>query len=307
MDSKRIVIAGGSGFIGSTLAAHFSALGFSVAVLTRTPRQRTDSVQEIEWDGVHLGAWIAHLEGAAALINLVGKSINCPHTPENLREIAESRVNSVNLLAVAVSHVKVPPRVWAQASAVGIYGDTGDVIHDENSPCGRDALAGICRQWEGAFAAAKTPHTRKVTLRIGFVLGRNGGALPILSRLTKYFLGGAAGSGRQYVSWIHAADVAAMFAAAVANEKLSGTFNAVGPEAVTNAQFMRALRRAWHRPWSPPVPAFAIKLGARLLGTEPSLALVSQRCMARRFKDTGFRFQFGDLASALNDLCSKST
>src|SRR5579859_1101053 len=109
MDSKRVVIAGGSGFIGSVLAADFSARGFNVVILTRTPRQRTDSVREIEWDGVHLGTWIAHLDGAAAVINLVGKSINCLHTPDHLREIADSRINSVNLLAVAVSHVKVPP------------------------------------------------------------------------------------------------------------------------------------------------------------------------------------------------------
>lgn len=305
MNPKRIVIAGGSGFIGSALAGEFSAHRFEVVVLSRSPRQRTDGVREVEWDGVHLGEWIAQLDGAEAVINLSGKSINCPHTPENLQEITASRVNSVKTIAAAFGHVKVPPRIWVQASAVGFYGDTRDVARDESSPAGNDTLANICRQWEAAFTAASVPQTRKVTLRIGFVLGRNGGALPMLSKMTRWFLGGAAGSGRQYVSWVHMADLTAMFLTTVTNEKLSGTFNAVGPNAVTNAQFMRALRRTLHRPWSPPAPEFAVKLGARMMGSEASLALASQQCVPKRFLETGFRFRFTDVAPALNDLCRK--
>ena len=142
-----------------------------------------------------------------------------------------------------------------------------------------------------------------MTLRIGFVLGRESGALPVLAKLTKLFLGGAVGSGKQFISWIHLADLVQMLVAAVENEKLCGTFNAVAPNAVTNAEFMRELRRALHRPWSPPAPEFAVKLGARLMGSEPSLALISQRCEPKRFRETGFQFQFSELASALRDLC----
>jgi uncharacterized protein (TIGR01777 family) len=305
MNPKRIVIAGGSGFIGSALAADFSTRGFEVVVLTRSPRQRSDQVKEVEWDCIHIGAWISRLDGAEAVINLTGKSINCAHTPENLRGITDSRVNSVNLITIAINHVKVPPRVWVQASAVGFYGDTGDVARDEISPAGNDVLANICRQWEAAFAAANVPQTRKVMLRIGVVLGRNDGALPVLRRMTKWFLGGAAGSGRQYISWIHIADLTAMFVTAVPNEIFSGTFNAVGPNAVTNTQFMRELRRALHRPWSPPVPAFAVNLGARLMGSEGSLALVSQRVIPKRLLAAGFQFKFPDLPSALKDLFQK--
>ena len=305
MSPKRIVIAGGSGFIGSALAGEFSACGFELAVLSRSPRQRTDGIREVEWDGLHLGEWIAQLDGAEAVINLSGKSINCPHTPENLQEITASRVNSVKTLAAAFGHVQIPPRVWVQASAVGFYGDTSDVARDESSPAANDTLANICRQWEAAFTTASVPQTRQVTLRIGFVLGRNGGALPVLSKMTRWFLGGAAGSGRQYVSWIHIADLTAMFVAAITNEKLFGTLNAVAPNAVTNTQFMRALRRALHRPWSPPAPEFAVKLGARMMESEASLALASQRCVPKRFLETGFRFRFTEVASALNDLCQK--
>jgi hypothetical protein len=212
-------------------------------------------------------------------------------------------VDSVNALALAVARAEHPPRVWVQASAVGFYGDTGDVPRDETSPPGTDALANVCRQWESAFTAAAAPQTRKVTLRIGFVLGRDGGALPLLGRMTRCFLGGAAGSGRQYISWIHLGDLAAMFATAAMDERISGTFNAVAPQAVTNAQFMRELRRALHRPWSPPAPEFAVRLGVRLMGSEASLALVSQRCVPKKFLDSGFQFRFTEVAKALEDLC----
>jgi hypothetical protein len=243
------------------------------------------------------------LEGANAIINLAGKNINCPHTPQNLRDITASRVDSVNVIATAIRQARTPPRVWVQASAVGFYGDTRGVVCDESAPVGSDALANVCRQWEAAFAAVQSSQTRKVTLRIGFVLGRDGGALPVLSQLTRWFLGGAAGHGRQYVSWVHLVDLAAMFVAVVEGEKPSGTFNAVGPEAVTNAQLMRQLRRVLHRPWSPPAPAFAVKLAAWLMGSEGSLALASQRCVPRRILEAGFQFRFTDVASALSDLC----
>lgn len=299
---KRIVIAGGSGFIGGALAKEFLARGFEVVVLTRSPRPRADGVREVAWDGKNAGAWFQFLDGAEAVINLAGKSINCPHTPENLREITDSRVHSVQAITAAIEKVQMPPRVWVQASATGFYGDTGNVARDESAPAGGDTLANICRQWENAFIAVCAPQTRKVTLRIGFVLGRGGSALPVLSKLTRWFLGGAVGNGRQFISWIHLADLVRMFAAAVEGEKMSGTFNAVAPTPVTNAEFMRELRHALRRPWSPPAPVFAVKIGSRLLGSEASLALVSQRCVPKRFLEAGFKFEFAELPVALDDL-----
>jgi uncharacterized protein (TIGR01777 family) len=189
-----------------------------------------------------------------------------------------------------------------QASAVGFYGDTKENLCDENSSVGNDPLAGICRQWENAFNSAAAPKTRRVALRIGFVLGRDGGALSVLARLTKLFLGGAAGNGRQFISWIHLADLVRMFVAAVEQENLVGTFNAVAPNPVTNAEFMRELRRALDRPWSPPAPVFAVKIGSRLMGSEASLALVSQRCTPEKFLAAGFEFRFSTLRAALENL-----
>jgi uncharacterized protein len=304
MNQKRIIIAGGSGFIGTALTQELIARDYEVVVLTRSPSERGDGIKEVEWDGEHLGEWIKCLDGATAVINLTGKNINCPHTPENLRELTASRVNSVNAIAAAILHVKTSPRVWAQASAIGFYGDTKDNLCDENSPAGNDSLAEICKQWEAAFASAKTPATRKVLLRIGFVLGRDGGALPVLAKLTKCFLGGSAGSGKQFISWIQLADLTRMFVEAIENADLSGTFNAAAPKPVTNKEFMHELRRVLHRPWSPPAPEFAVRLGARLMDSEPSLALAGQRCAPKRFLAAGFEFHFSELRPALEEIFS---
>lgn len=301
MSVKRIVLAGGSGFIGQALAKALLVRGYEVVVLTRSPQPRT-GFREVEWDGMHIGEWINVLDGAEAVVNLTGRNVNCPHTQKNIQEILESRVNSVRAISLSFGHVKRPPRVWVQAGAIGYYGDTGDRVCDEDSPAGGDALAGVCKLWEGAFHAAATPKTRRVLLRIGFVLGRNGGALPVLSRLTKWFLGGSAGNGGQFVSWIHVADLVRMFIMAIEREHFSKTFNAVGAKPVTNREFMHELRHALHRPWSPAVPEFAVRLGARLMGSEPSLALASQCCVPNRFLEAGFEFEFPKLRPALKNI-----
>ena len=302
---KRLILAGGSGFIGTALAQEFVRRDWEVAILTRTPRQRQGGVKEFAWDGVKIGPWAAQLDGADAVINLTGKSINCRHTAANLRTIIDSRVHSVQALAAAIKQVQVPPRVWVQASATGFYGDTADQACAETGPSGTDTLSRICREWETMFKACAVPPVRRVVLRIGFVLGQGGGALPVLAKLTKNYLGGAAGSGRQYISWIHLADLVHVFAAAVEDETWSGIYNAVAPNPVTNAVFMRELRRTLRRPWSPPVPAFAVRLGAWVMGSEASLALVSQRCIPARLADARFLFRFPELPAALQDLCGK--
>ena len=300
--SRRIVLAGGSGFLGQSLAKELRARNHEVVVLTRTTRPRADGVIEAEWNGRQIGEWIKFLDGAEAVVNLSGKNINCPHTPENLRALAASRVDSVRAIQIALLHVKNPPRVWVQAGAVGFYGDCGDFLCDENTLNGSDNLAEICRQWEDAFHAVDAPKTRKILLRIGFVLGRDGGALPVLKKLAKWFLGGRTGSGRQFISWIHIADLARMFVEAIKREELSGTFNAVAPNPATNAEFMRELRRALHRPWSPPAPGWAVKFGSRLMKSEPSLALAGCRVAPKRFLEAGFKFRFPDLSDALKNL-----
>ena len=302
MQKKRIILAGGSGFIGRQLVPSLQAAGFEVVVLTRTPGRRQDGVRELPWDGRTCGAWAVEVDGAEAIINLAGKSINCPHTAENIRWLTASRVESVRAVSAAIELAKQPPRVWIQASAIGFYGDTGSNCYNEYSLGGQDTLATICREWENAVHLTEPQETRKVILRFGLIFGPSGGVLPILARLTRWFLGGAAGNGRQYVSWLHQADLVAMVQAVLADEHFTGIYNAVAPESVTNAELMRELRRILHRPWSPPVPVLAVKLGSRFTNSDPSLALASQRCVPTRFLDAGFTYRFPELATALQDL-----
>jgi uncharacterized protein (TIGR01777 family) len=301
-NKKRVVLAGGSGFLGQRLAQELLARNYEVVVLTRSPRERSDGVREVEWSGAHIGEWIQVLDGVDAVVNLAGRNINCPHTAENISVITESRVNSVRVLAASFDHVLHPPRVWVQAGAIGFYGDRGDQWCDEGTPNGGDKLAGICRLWENSFNSAVVPKTRRVLLRIGVVLDRNGGALPLLAKLTKWFCGGAAGSGKQYISWIDCADLNRMFIEAIERKDLSGTFNATAPNPVTNKEFMRQLRRALHRPLALPTPALGVRLGAWLMRTEPSLALSGCRCAPKRFLEAGFSFQFPDLRAALKNI-----
>ncbi len=168
-----------------------------------------------------------------------------------------------------------------------------------------DFVADVCEKWEAAFREIEAESVRKVVLRLGVVLAPHGGMLKVLSRLTRAFLGGRAGSGQQFISWIDLADVAEIFTRAVADEKLRGVFNTTAPQPVTNDEFMRELRRALHRPWSPPVPAFAIRLGAFIMGTEGDLALASQRAVPAHLLETGYNFISPSLRPALTKMFSR--
>ncbi|MGA3171495.1 MAG: TIGR01777 family oxidoreductase [Chthoniobacteraceae bacterium] len=301
--NDKIILAGGSGFLGRALASALTARGCSVVILTRTLRPRADgAITELQWDGKSPGPWAAALDGAAAVVNLTGRSVNCRYTPANRREIVESRVDSIRALAAAIAQCKTRPKVWVQASSLAIYGNAGDRWCDETAPPGDDFPSETCRLWEQAFDSITLPATRKVVIRISFALGPDGGALRTLATITRLFLGGAVGSGRQYISWIHNTDLVRMFEWAIERDDIAGPFNATGPNPVTNTQFMRELRRALGRPWSPPVPAWLARIGAWAMGTEASLALTGRRGVPRRFTELGFQFQFPGLRPAIESL-----
>ena len=296
---KRVVIAGGTGFVGQSLTRFLMARDYDIVVLTRASSHDDGGVAYEHWDGRTLGGWAQNLEHANALVNLTGRSINCRHTRKNRREIVESRVDSVRVLGQAIACCDQPPKVFVQAAGVGIYGDQGDRWCDEESAQGDDFPSQVCQRWEAAFTEISSPRTRKVLLRLGVVLGRDGAFLKVLSRLTRAFFGGYVGDGRQFVSWIHHADLARMFLKSIENEELTGVFNATAPDPVSNAELMRELRRALHRPWSPPVPKLAARIGSWLIGTQADLAFVSQRCAPKNFLDRGFHFEFPELRPAL--------
>jgi uncharacterized protein (TIGR01777 family) len=300
----RVVLAGGSGFLGRALTEEFVREGYEVVVLTRKPSKVSRArVREVEWDGRNVCAsWARELEGAAAVVNLTGRSVDCRHTAANRREILESRVHSVGAVGRAVRACAEAPRVLIQAGSLAIYGDAGTRVCDEHAPAGRGFPVDVCLRWERAFESLELPSTRKVLLRIGFVLGRDDGALPKLARLARLYLGGAVGDGRQYISWLHVRDFCRLVLWCVARQDAAGVFNATGPCPVTNAEFMCELRCALKRPWSPSTPAWLVHLGAFLMRTEGELALTGRRCIPDRLVEMNFKFIYTNLESALADL-----
>jgi len=272
-----------------------------MAVLTRTPRPNA-LAEEVVWDGESLASWSDRLDGAHAVINLTGRSISCRYTEESRREIVESRVNSVRVLGEAIAQLREPPRIWIQASGMGIYGNAGERICDEISPAGEGFLADTCKVWEQAFADLVLPSMRKVILRFGSVLSRDGGILSSLRPLARCGLGGAAGNGRQYISWMHKSDLNRIVEFILDHDAASGVYNATAPEPAPNKEFMRELRRVLQAPTSPPMPAFLVRVGAFFLGTEGELALTGRRGIPKRFTEEGFQFQFPELGEALEDL-----
>jgi uncharacterized protein (TIGR01777 family) len=299
---RRIVIAGGTGFIGERLARALRDDGADVIVLTRVPERYNGPARAVRWDGITIGDWITEIDGADAVINLAGKNVNCRYTRKGLKEVDESRVNAVKAMGEAIARAKRPPRVLVQASTTAIYGDAGERECDETTPPGEGIPPATAKMWEAAFHAAPTPHTRRVLLRISFALGSDGGALRTLSTFTRFFLRGAAGTGRQYISWIHIDDLVRLFMRAIDDEQMSGLYVAATPHAVPNQDFMRELRRVLHRPWSPRVPAALVRLGCFILRTEPVLALTGRRAVPRRLLEMGFRFDHPTLPEALDSI-----
>ncbi len=299
---EKIILAGGSGFLGGHLAVHYRNRGHEVLVFTRHPHDRIPGVREVAWDGHTVGEWKRELEGAGILVNLTGRNVNCRHTAANRKEIMDSRVDSVRVLGRALDGLRTRPPVWLQASSLAIYGDTGDRICGENAPDGPDFPALVCRRWEDAFARELPTDMRGVILRIGFVLARDGGALVTLEKLTRWFLGGTIGHGRQWISWIHLADAIRVIDFLAREQTATGAFNITGPQPATNREFMRRMRQVLKRPWAPPAPRPALHIGAWAMRTEASLALQGRRCEPRRLTAAGFRFDLPSLTDALDEL-----
>lgn len=301
---NKVVIAGGSGFLGRSLAERFAAEGWEVVVLSRSAAPVRGPIRTELWDGKNAGDWSGELEGAAAVINLAGRSVACLHTPENRRQILASRVDSVLAIDRALQRCGNPPPAWVQAGSLAIYGSPGDRVCDESAPHADDFSAEVCKAWEDAlFSASPASGVRRAVLRIGLVFGRGGGALGPLAGLARRFLGGTVGDGRQFISWLHEEDFYEMCRWIIDHPSSRGAYNATGPRPVTNAEFMRALRRALHRPWCPPAPRWAVALIARrVMKVEPHLALDGRRCIPGRLLSEGFSFARPDLAEALESI-----
>lgn len=289
-----VVIAGGSGFLGQKLAERLSAEGRRVVVLSRRARAAGDSVV---WqpDG-SAGDLAQHLEGAEAVVNLAGEGIADRRWSESRKAaLRSSRILATRTLTRAVEACARPPRVFVSASAVGYYGPHGDEPVTETTPPGSDFFGMLATEWEKEAQAA-AGRTRLAIIRTGLVLASDGGVLGKMLLPFKLGVGGALGSGRQYMSWIHEDDWTAMVAWLIRDERAVGPFNVTAPEPVTNREFTRALGRALHRPAVIPVPAFALRL---VLGELSSALLTGQRVLPTHAEQLGFRFVYADLDAAL--------
>ena len=306
----RIVIAGGTGFLGSPLAEVYAEDGHDVVVLTRrlpAGEARHDSgtgvpgITRVGWkpDGQG-GPWAATLDGADAVINLAGEGIGDRRwTPQRKAQLRDSRIIPTRSLAAAIRASAVPPKVLVSASGVGYYGASGDEPKTEDSPAGDDFLAHVCEDWEGEALGAVSPATRVVVTRTGVVLERAGGALTQMMRPFQLFVGGPIGSGRQYISWIHRHDWIEMLRWIVQTPEVTGPINATSPEPVTNREFARALGLALRRPGFVPAPAFVLKLA---LGEMASLALTGQRVLPARVQALGYHFRYPHLGQAFRGI-----
>jgi uncharacterized protein len=309
----KIVIAGGSGQVGTVLCRAFAADGHEVVVLSRKPAPA--DWRTVAWDGATLGPWTSELNGADVALNLAGRSVNCRYTPENRRAIKQSRIDSTRVLGQAIQHAAVPPRIWLQASTATIYAHRYDVANDEstgiiggNEPNVPDTWRfsiDVATSWEQEALAVNTPATRKVLLRSAMMMSPDrGGVFDTLLALTRRGLGGKSGNGKQYVSWIHDVDFIRSIYWLIDHD-LAGPVNLAAPNPIPNAEFMKALRKAWGISVGLPANRLVLEMGAIFMRTETELILKSRRVIPGRLLQSGFKFQFPDWQAAAINLCQR--
>jgi uncharacterized protein (TIGR01777 family) len=309
-DDHRVVIAGGSGFLGLSLAHHLADAGWSIVIVSRQPPRTAGPWRHVAWDARNLGDWRRELDGASGLVNLAGRSVDCIKTPDHQDEILRSRVEATRALGLAMRAIDAPPPVWVQMSTAHIYGDPPEVVCDEESAYGYGLAPTIAKAWEEEFHTAVLPSQRQVILRTSFVLGRNrgagNGAFAKLVPLARIGLGGTIGSGRQGISWIHETDLNRLFERALTDPAMQGVYVASSPNPVSQREFMLELRRAVGMPIGLPTYSWMVRLAAGLiLRTDPELALYGRYVVTKRLAEERFEFRFPALRDALADVLKR--
>ena len=308
----KIVIPGGSGQVGTVLARAFHDDGHDVVVLSRRRFARPWRV--VGWDGATLGAWQHEVDGSDVVINLTGRSVNCRYNAANRKAILDSRVVSTRVVGEAIANAARAPRVWLQASTATIYAHRYDGANDEHTGLlggGEPAAPStwrfsidVARAWEDAFGEAVTERTRKIALRSAMTLSPDaGGVFDTLVGLVRRGLGGPAGDGRQFMSWIHHEDFVAAVRWLIDRDDIDGVVNVASPNPLPNAEFMRLLREACGVPFGLPAREWMLEIGAVFMRTETELILKSRRVVPARLLEHGFKFRFPIWNAAAQDLC----
>jgi hypothetical protein len=309
----KIVIPGGTGQVGNVLARAFLAQGHEVVVLSRGSE---GVARTVRWDGRTVGAWASELDGADAVINLAGRSVNCRYTPENLREMKHSRVDSTRAVGQAIAQARRPPRVWLQMSTATLYAHRFDAPNDESTgqiggnepdaPGYWRLSIDIAKAWEETQQQANTPGTRKVALRTSMVMSPDReGVFDVLLRLVRMRLGGPAAGGRQFMSWIHDQDFVRAIQFLLEREDLEGPINLAAPHPLPQREFMAELRAVWGAKLGLPAAKWMLEVGAFFLRTDTELLLKSRRVVPGRLLEAGFVFNFPEWRLAARDLVER--
>jgi uncharacterized protein (TIGR01777 family) len=303
---KKLVIAGGTGFLGKELISHSVNEFDKIVVLSRSSEKKEGKISYIKWDACNFGDWCQELEGATAVINLCGKSVDCRYTNKNKAEILSSRVQSTKIIGEAIQKCVRPPDLWINGASATIY------KHSENTPMteragktGSGFSVEVCKAWEEVFNAFELPETRKVNLRISMVLGMSGGVLPVLLGLVKKRLGGTLGKGTQQISWINIYDFCRIIDWTIRNKNASGVYNVVSTQPVRNKDFMALLRKRSGIWFGLPAKAWMLEIGAFFIRTETELILKSRYAFPERLLQEGFTFTYPTIEQCLDSLLNK--
>ena len=307
----NILIPGGSGQVGQTLQRHFESYGHEVVVLSR--HCKTLSAR---WDGKTLGDWTRHVDAADVVINLAGRTVNCRYTETNLQQMMDSRVDSTRVVGQAIQQSASPPTVWLQMSTATIYAHRFDAANDEATgiiggqepdvPAYWSRSIDIAKAWERTLDEADTPETRKVALRTAMVMTPDkDGVFDVLCGLTKRWLGGRIGSGKQYLSWVHDVDFCRAIDFLIANDSIDGAINIASPNPLPQTDFQQQLRKALGVKLGLPATKWMAEIGAVFMKTDTELVLKSRRVIPGRLLNYGFEFEFPNWSKAVTDLVSR--
>jgi len=301
---KDVIIFGGTGFIGLSLAQHLKSKGeFNPIIVARSkPKNKTPYAFK-QWNAETVGDWKDLLEGATSIVNLAGKTVDCIKTPDNCDLILRSRVNATLVIGEALKTVNNPPKVWIQMSTAHIYGDPPKTVCTEESATGYGLAPFVGKAWEEAFLKVLPENMRGVRLRTGFVIGKDGGALKALKQIVKLGMGGTVGKGEQGMSWLHEYDMNEIIYQAIINKSYGDFYIASAPTPVSNKVFMKTLRSKMKIPFGLPAPEFITRFGAKyIFKTDPELVLYGRYVYPKRLLKQGYQFKFETLDVALDDL-----
>jgi uncharacterized protein (TIGR01777 family) len=312
--NHKMIIAGGTGFIGRSIAEYFAPTN-DIIILTRAlPKQKTNAngsykpsknVKLVHWDGKNQGEWCQHMDGASVVINLSGKSVNCRYNAQNKAAILNSRLETTKAIGEAIQHSKHPPTLWLNAASATIYRDAKDKPQDEyTGEIQNDFSVQVCKQWEAALFDQHTPATRKIALRLAITLG-NGGVMTPYFKLLKWGLGGKQGSGKQMYSWIHINDVCRAIEWLWEHTEIEGSVNICSPNPITNATFIQTLRQLTNTKFGLPAPAWLLKIGAAIIGTETELLLKSRWVIPTKLLAAGFTFSYPEIDKAVQEIVNR--